>query len=249
MPPMFPANANKLTKSKAFLIHLGSTALIIGTLFILIFFIWFPAPYAEAVGIQRLLITTIVVSIGGGPILTLVAFKPGKRHLRFDLIVIALIQSIAFAIGIYSIAKARPVLLVGLGHRFDLIQAKDVDSSNLPWTGPIVTGIRKASDPEERKAMLFNALAGKDYGYFPRYHVPIDEMRDELLQEANPISDLIKINPEKKEYINQWLAERKYKDNMVVFQGVRAPAEDMSVILNSRTAQIVGIIPIRPWLD
>ncbi|MBB6576199.1 hypothetical protein HNP33_000247 [Comamonas odontotermitis] len=246
---MFPVNANKLTRSKAFSIHFGFTALILGALFVPIFFIWFPVPYAEAVGIQKLLLATIVVIVGVGPILTLVVFKPGKRHLQFDLVVIALMQSIALAFGIYSISEARPVFLAGLGHRFDLIQAKDVDSSNLPWTGPIVTGIRKASDPEQREAMLFNALSGKDYGHFPKYHAPLNEMRDELLQRAHPISDLIKINPEKKEYINKWLNEKKYRPDMVVFQGMQAQAKDMAVILNNKTAQVIGIIPLRPWVD
>ncbi len=72
-------------------------------------------------------------------------------------------------------------------------------------------------------------------------------MREELLQRANPISDLKKLNPTKAEAINVWLLSRGYNAENAVFQGLSARRQDMAVMLDAKTATVIGIAPFKPW--
>ena len=95
--------------------------------------------------------------------------------------------------------------------------------------------------------MMFSGLAGADYGHYPKYHAPIETMRDEILANAKPIGDLRKQNKAQDSEITAWLATRGSNDQSAVFQGLRARAQDMAVILDAKTAAVIGIAPFKPW--
>ena len=77
--------------------------------------------------------------------------------------------------------------------------------------------------------------------------MPLEAMRDELLKEAKPIAELRKRNAAQSDALTAWLATRGYSDERAVFQGLRARNQDMAVILDAKTAAIVGIAPFKPW--
>jgi hypothetical protein len=108
-------------------------------------------------------------------------------------------------------------------------------------------GIKKATDKAERERMMFSGLAGADYGHYPRYHAPIETMRDELLANAKPIAELRRLNKTNDPEITAWLAGRRHDDRTAVFQGLRARSQDMAVILDAKTAAVIGIAPFKPW--
>ena len=95
--------------------------------------------------------------------------------------------------------------------------------------------------------MMFSGLAGADYGHYPKYHAPIETMRDEMLANAKPISKLREQNKSKDAEITGWLANRSYDDKTAVFQGLKARSQDMAVILDAKTAAVIGIAPFTPW--
>lgn len=72
-------------------------------------------------------------------------------------------------------------------------------------------------------------------------------MRDELLQRAKPVSDLKKLNPTSIEVIDSWLESRGYSATNAVFQGISARSQEMAVILDAKTAAVIGIAPFKPW--
>ncbi len=80
---------------------------------------------------------------------------------------------------------------------------------------------------------MFSALAGADYGHFPQHHVPLEAMRDELLKETKPIAELRKRNAAQGNALTAWLAARGHTDQ--------------AVILDAKTAAVVGIAPFKPW--
>ena len=94
---------------------------------------------------------------------------------------------------------------------------------------------------------MFSSLGGADYGHYPQHHVPLEAMRDELLREAKPIAELRKRNAGQGEALTAWLATRGYSEQGAVFQGLRARSRDMAVILDAKTAAVVGIAPFKPW--
>ena len=124
-------------------------------------------------------------------------FKAGKKSLKFDLAVIGAVQSAALAYGVFALLSGRPVYIAAVGYKFDLIQANEISdeqlapvNASLPLWGPIWVGTKPATDKNERERIMFSGLAGGDYGHFPQYHAPLETMRDEILQNAKPISQL-----------------------------------------------------------
>jgi len=159
----------------------------------LIYFVWYPPPYFEVAGGSTLMLVIMGVDITIGPFLTLAVFKAGKKSLRFDLTVIALLQIAAFCYGIHAIALARPVFVVAEVDRYVLVTANQLDDADLAdakrpefrtraWTGPRLVGARPPEHGRETLDMVESALAGKDIDRFPRYYVAYDEVSRELLE-------------------------------------------------------------------
>lgn len=252
---MFIFDAVKPTRLVAAGIHLAISLSVAMALLAALWFIWYPAPLFRAVGGLDIFLMLVGVDVVLGPLLTLIVFKAGKKSLKFDLGVIVCLQVLALAYGVYTLSIGRPVYIAGLGHRFDVIHANDVSDESLviakkslPWFGPEWTGIKPPMDPKEREKVLFGAIGGGgDYGSLPQYHAPLSTMREELLQRARPISDLKKLNPASAELIDSWLASRGYSATSAVFQGLSARSQDMAVILDAKTAAVIGIAPFKPW--
>lgn len=244
-----------MSRLRAASIHLFICAVVGAVLLALFWFVWYPAPLFRAVGGLDIFLMLLGIDVTLGPLLTLIVFKPGKKTLKFDLAVIALLQVTALTYGVYTLLIARPVYVAGLGHRFDVIHANDVSDASLklanrslPWTGPLWTGIKPPSDPKEREKVLFSSVdGGGDYGSLPQYHAPLESMRAELLQRAQPVSELKRLNSNSAAAIDEWLAARGYSDKTAVFQGLAARSQDMAVVLDAKTAAVVGIAPFKPW--
>jgi len=243
-----------MTRFRAALIHLAASALVGATLLTGFWFIWYPAPFFQAIGGLEIFVYLLVVDIILGPVLTLIVFDQRKPSLRFDLAVIITVQLSALAYGTYTLYAGRPVYVAALGHRFDLIQATEIDPQDLaeagqtlPLWGPKWVGTRRATDADERQRMLLSAMDGRDYGHFPVYHVPLDAAREDLLRDAKPAAQLREFNKERSNEIDQWFSRRGLDSSKLVFVGLRARKHDMAVLLDPSTGSVIGVAPFRPW--
>jgi hypothetical protein len=100
-----------ISRWKAFAIHLGLSAAIFAILLYLIVFVWYPQPYFAADGGWRGVGLIIGVGLVLGPLLTLIVFKPGKRGLEGDLVLIGVAQVIALSIGTWVVYDQRLVMV------------------------------------------------------------------------------------------------------------------------------------------
>lgn len=239
---------------KAFLVHLLLSAVIGTAVGAVFWFILYPAPLFRAVGGLDIFLVVLTVDVILGPVLTLIVFRKGKKRLWLDLAVIACVQAAALAYGVATLYMGRPVFVAALGHRFDVIQASEVapddlqaSGQSLPAWGPKWVGIRPPDDPKVRSEMMFSGLAGVDYGHKPQFHTAISDMRAELLKEAKPIAELRARGRDHDAAISAWLADRGHSDESVRYVGLKAKAEDMAVILDAKTAEVIGIAPFKPW--
>lgn len=96
----------------AFLVHLGISFAIFLILAYLIVFKWYPAPFFLADGGWQGIRVLASVALVIGPLLTLIVFKQGKRGLKFDLIVIGLMQAGAIVWGTWTVYHQRPIAMV-----------------------------------------------------------------------------------------------------------------------------------------
>lgn len=243
-----------MTRYRAAAIHLIASASIGTAVFAAVWIFIYPAPLLAAVGGLQIFLLLLVVDVVLGPLLTLVVFRKGKPSLILDLSVIAAVQAIALAYGLNALYAGRPVYVAALGPRFQVVTANEVSDADLdiagqslPRFGPVLVGVKQPTDPKERERVMFSALTGADLGHFPQYHQPIENMRDRILADALPIAELKRLNRGEETAIDIWLQARGVSEAQVRFQGLRARAKDMAVIVDARTAKIIGIAPFEPW--
>jgi hypothetical protein len=241
-----------MSRYRAAAIHFGICAVAATVIFVLFWFVWYPYPLAAAMGGTEILFVLLIVDVALGPLLTLIVFKPSKRTLRFDLATIGCVQAVALTYGLSVLLSGRPVYIAALGHRFDLVQASEVEDQHLrdagvrlPWFGPVWTGTRAPDSKAERETIMFG---GSDLGTMPMYHVPLSEMQRELLMRAKPISQLKSLNPGRSDEINKWLADRGYTEDRARYQMLYARALSMAVVYDAVDAHIIGVAPFTPIL-
>ena len=242
-----------MTRFRAAAIHFGLCVFVAFVLLALFWFVWYPAPLFRAVGGLEIFLMLLGIDIVLGPLLTFVVFKAGKKTLKFDLAVIALVQIAALTYGVYALLAGRPVYLASLGDGFKLVQANEVElkeleiaKTTLPLWGPKWVGTKRSTDAQENERVSLSGAAGGGYAHFPQHHVPLESMRAVMLAKAKPISDLRRINPKRDAEITAWLASRSYSDQTALFQPLRASRERMVVILDAKTAAVVGVAPFEP---
>ncbi|MCF6319228.1 MAG: hypothetical protein L3J83_08125 [Proteobacteria bacterium] len=101
-----------MTKVKAALIHTLISICVISLFAIIVFFIWYPKPFAAISGVIEPLKLLILIDVIIGPLLTFVVYKKNKKYLKLDLTLIALMQIAALFYGAYTIYNGRPSMVV-----------------------------------------------------------------------------------------------------------------------------------------
>ena len=100
------------SRLKAFLIHFLISLVIFIILLYFILVHWYPQPYFSTDGGWKVIRIIIGVDLILGPLLTLIIFKPGKAGLKFDLMMIALVQIVALSWGVWVSYNERPAAII-----------------------------------------------------------------------------------------------------------------------------------------
>lgn len=237
---------------RAFLIHLVSSVFAAGVSLFIVFVIWHPAPLAKAVGVTYIFIMMLGIDMVLGPLLTLIVAKKGKKSLKFDLSVIIILQVAAFVYGIYNIAVSRPVYIAFDSIRFEVVQANEISKSSLEqaqspyqilgWGTPKYVAVKAAKNDEERSDRLFSELkTGIAPSKQPNLYEPLDNQWSIISSEAKSLTNLYNNNPK--------LSVDNAIDNHPSATGwlpLLAYQQDMVVLINSESDQIVDIVDLRP---
>ena len=153
-----------VTRKQAFLTHLLISMGIFFVLLYLIIFKWFPSYYFHIDGGYRGIVTIFFVDVVLGPGLTLLVFKPGKPHLKFDMSVIVVLQIIALSWGIKSVYTERPALTVFYDGKFSCMNHSEVSEFNLKrllledQTPPLLAVLPRPSTHQEYQDMMLEAF-------------------------------------------------------------------------------------------
>ncbi|MEG0406310.1 MAG: TfpX/TfpZ family type IV pilin accessory protein [Acinetobacter sp.] len=231
---------------KFFLSHLMVSILLASLLIWLVFFIWYPAPLADALGVKHLFLILIAIDITIGPLLGLFVYKEHKKGLKFDLMVVVCIQLSAFAYGFYTIAKGRPAWLVYDTFVFHLVKNSDIEQSKIAlaqpqfqktvWLKPQFVNLDSSvfkKNPVPQGTVVIN---------HPMYFTDISNAKRQMQSVSSPISLLEKYND--KQEISAIL--QKYP-NADAWLGLSAPVKDMVVLINKEKGEVVKIVDLRPW--
>lgn len=238
---------------KFFLSHLSISLLIALFVVVLVFFIWYPAPLAIAVGVTHIFLIILAIDIIVGPFLGLVVYKHGKKTLKFDLGVIILLQILALGYGVYSIEQGRPAWIAYNVDRFELVRKNEIITDHIEqalpefqhpsWFRPKWVGVEFAKDANVRSDDLFaEALGGISIAQKPERYVDFSKTTTQLKKRTKNLKDLNKYND-----VQQ--VERivsKYPQ-ATGFVPLKANAVDMTVLINKDKGEVVKIVDLRPW--
>ena len=246
-----------LNRWKAAGIHLCLSALIAATVVVVMLALWYPRPYFDAMGGQRLLVLIVGVDVTLGPLLTLIVFNPKKKELKFDLAVIAACQVAALAYGVWVTFGARPVYTVFVKDRFEVVTANDLSAAdldagppeyrNLSLTGPRLIGVRLPTDPKERSDLLFSGIAGKDAQAFPKYYVPYAEVVPEVIRSGKPVDALVKKFSSAREAVRLLAAEFGRPASELACIPLHGREQIMTAVVDARDGRFAGILPFDPY--
>ena len=224
---------------------------------VIIFFVWYPDPFQAMLGGTKFFMLITVCDLALGPLTSLVIYnsKKTRRMLVFDYTVVGVVQIAAFVYGVMSMADARPVYVAFVQDRFEVVRADDLADEDLqnaeepyrtrPKFGPVLVGTTLPTDVEDRNALLFSSLEGKDVQYFPRYYVPYEANVEEIKQRAQSLDLLRKRHPQAQELIE---AENlDIPEERVRWLPVRSPKGFWTALLDVETARPLAYIPLDPY--
>ncbi len=212
----------------------------------LVFFIWYPAPLADALGVKHLFLILIAIDIIIGPLLSLFVYKEHKKGLKFDLMVVICIQLFAFVYGFYTIVNGRPVWLVYDTYVFHLVKNSDIEPSHIDaalpqfqkpgWLKPMFVNLDSSilkNNPVPQGTVVIN---------HPMFFTDFSNAKRQIKSVSSPISLLEKYND--KQIVDATLQKYSSAD---AWLGLSAPAKDMVVLINKEKGEVVKIVDLRPW--
>lgn len=249
-----------MSRWRAAATHLGICIAIAASVLMLMIFAWFPPPYFNAQGGKDLFYLIVSIDIVIGPLITLVIYKRGKKGLKFDLVVILILQLSALIYGIVAISKARPVYMVYAVDRFELINARDIDPGELnnatldefktlPLTGPKIIAAKLPEDIQERNELVFSAISGgADLAELPKYYVPYQTQKKNVIERLKPLSRLKASASLANIDLNKVVESTGLKKQDLGFLPVTTAKEDLAAIINRHSGNIIDVIPVDPWV-
>lgn len=238
---------------KAFLIHLGCSAILAAGAIALVFLVWYPAPLAQAIGVTDIFLLILGIDVIIGPILTLLVYKIGKKSLKFDLATIIVLQLAMFSYGLHTVAIGRPAWLVFSVDQFYVVRPADVDSNtnkpifsnyrNTPWFGPLWVTVHLPEDKKARKQLVKETL-NKGMGLFmnPTLYRPLNTDTAKIQLRAQPLAALQQFNSP--ESIKLALAE--FNTTAASWLPLWSNPQSMTVLLD-KNGHVVSIVNLNPW--
>lgn len=242
-----------LARLRAFSVHLSISILIALAAMVIVFYIWYPAPLSIAAGVTKIFLLILVVDAALGPLLTFIVYKKGKKSLKMDLTIIALLQFGALSYGLHTVAEGRPVWLVFAADRFDLVRVADLDlryadkvkpEYRAPsWTGPRWVAALPPEDAQENSDITVEAVfSGLDLQHRPYLYQPLAMAEKAIQKRALPLSKLTEFNAsaEVDTILKRWPSADAWLP-------LQANIQPMVVLINQKTATVVAVVDLFPW--
>jgi hypothetical protein len=253
----------KVNRYQAFGTHLLGSMLVALCSAALVFLLWYPGPLSSATGVTGIFLIILAVDVIVGPFITLIVFNPVKkpmRELRRDLAIVLALQLAALAYGLYTVHVARPVYVIYNVGRFDLVYANDLDDDQLkqvarpelrtlPWLGPQIIAARGPTDPKLRNELLMGSLSGgTDLPQMPQYYLPYAEEQANAVKRIQPMSALRELNKDAVAKVDALAHKYASRKAGIGFLPLRGKVEDLAVIVDLGTAEVLEIVALKPWL-
>lgn len=244
---------------KASAIHLAISLSLAALAALLVFYVWYPYPYREISGGRELFLIVVVVDVVMGPLMTLAIFNLNKprNELRRDLAVIGLLQVVALAYGLWTVAVARPVHLVFEIDRFRVVHAIEIPAElltrappnlqRLPLSGPTLLAVREFRDNKESFEATMAALQGAVLGARPDFWQAYELAKPRVVAHARPLTDLKTRFPARTDSIDKALAASNASGRSAGSVGyIPLVGRNLfwTVLIDIQTAEVLAFVPL-----
>ena len=194
-----------------------------------------------------------------GPLLTLAIFNLAKplKELRRDLAVIAVLQLLALAYGMWAVVVVRPVHLVYEIDRFRVVHAIDVepalltqappDLQHLPVMGPSLLSVREFRSSQESLDATMAALHGAPIGARPDLWQSYALAKPQILATIKPLSELKMRFASRVEDIDKALraaGASARPQGSTGYIPVVGRTSIWTVLLDTNTTEVIAFVPI-----
>ena len=238
--------------------HLVICVLIAAAMIAVFWGVWYPHGLGIVAGASELLLIIVGVDIVVGPLLTLILFVPGKKGLYIDLAMIALLQIGALVGGAYVMLQTRPIFLVALPDRLQLVSANEINDADLAkassaafghrsWTGPVLVGSKEPGDPAllwELTASVFGG--GAEIDRRPQFYVAFDEVAKPLARRAPRLSkwrDSTEIGVVE---AMRWITQQKLRAEDIAVVPVLGRSGTSAMLADANTGSLLRVFPFHP---
>ena len=240
---------------KFFTGHLTVSILVALSALCVVFLLWYPVPLAKAAGVTSIFLMLMAIDMVIGPLFGWMVYKEGKKNLKIDLAVVIILQISAFCYGFYSIAQARPAWIVYTGLTFDAVRYNDIERKNIEQAeaqfqraslfGPTFVAIKNDFNLTPQQRSLWTQSAKREitsFSRYPAFYQDIQGAKSRMQSSAFPLFTLNQFNePAQVETVI-----KKYPQANAWF-GLTGFMQDMTVLINKDTGEVVKIVDLRPW--
>lgn len=238
---------------KAFLLHLLFSLCVAFVTIFIIYFVWYPMPLAKATGVTNIFLLLLFIDVSIGPVITFIVYKKNKKTLKFDLVVIVILQFCALVYGVWTVYQGKPAWLVFNADRADIVRINEIDLRKIDkakneYKSPSLffpqwVAAKQSGDINERNKITFEAVfSGVDIAQRPELYTSLDSSKKEIRSKLLALSDLYQYND--KAEVEVILYQYPKAD---AYLPLKANAIDMVVLMNKEKAEVIKIVDLRPW--
>jgi len=245
-------------KFLAFTIHFLVTATLGAIAAALIFFVWFPSPFATMVGGTELFLLVVGCDLVLGPLLSLVIYdsRKSRRALVVDYSVVGAVQIGMLIYGVYVVAGTRPVEVAFSKDRLEVVTARDVSDEELAaarlpqyrklsLTGPRYVSIQvPAADQQDA---LFQSVAGNEEHQRPKFYAPYETALAEILKRSRTLDTLEKKFPDYTPALEQAAREAGIAPENARWLPVHHRNGFWTAIIDATSGRPLSYAPVDPY--
>lgn len=242
-----------MSRWRAGFIHLLLSICVVGSVAAYVVYFWYPLALLPMAKADELLMMVGGIDLIVGPLLTLIVYKHGKKTLKFDLAVIALVQSVFLGMGLYTLFQSRPVYLVATDRMFYMVFANEMlpedlkkalpKYQTLAITKPVLVGAVLPSDTKEKNRILESALGGGvDLQHMPQHYVDYAQVSKQVVTNAVSIINPPKVSAQHANILQQAATKHGYAANDVRFMHLKSARGYAVVLIDTKTAQPIGFV-------
>ena len=242
-----------MSRFKAFSIHFAISFLIFLILLYFILVQWYPEPLFSSDGGWRVIRIIVGVDLILGPFLTLIVFKAGKPGLKFDLTMIALVQTLALSWGVWTTYHERPAAIIYTLDYFTPVPAYQLAEQGITakklrefgdsWPIIIYSDITK----EKQQEALFKSLkSGIPLYLLSEYYTKFSKEHASVLKtNSMNLEKYVKDKPKLKKVYQHALLTSTAKTN-ISYLALHSREKWVTTIFDLDSMRIIDTINIEP---